>query len=180
MDVKKKHYDREKIVSERGDKGCIPEYQATIIGEEMIDGCGEPVIPVIEIESINEKQHGRDKEEATRKMIGQPRIDSDNIVERKPTINATHCSCGAEFRKGIVLDIFMGSGSTAIVARALNRDWVGIELNPDYIKIAKERLREWPKERVLAKLRGTPEKARLSKISRKGCDGRKLVPNPLI
>ena len=37
---------------------------------------------------------------------------------------------------GIVLDPFMGSGTTAIVARSLNRNYLGIELNPEYIKIA--------------------------------------------
>lgn len=41
---------------------------------------------------------------------------------------------------GIVLDPFMGSGTTAVVARSLGRKYVGIELNPDYIKIAEKRL----------------------------------------
>lgn len=43
---------------------------------------------------------------------------------------------------GIVLDPFMGSGTTAIVARKLNRNYIGFELNPDYVKIAENRLRE--------------------------------------
>jgi len=38
-----------------------------------------------------------------------------------------------------VLDPFMGSGTTAIVARRLLRKWVGIELNPEYAEIIKER-----------------------------------------
>ena len=42
--------------------------------------------------------------------------------------------------KGIVLDPFMGSGTTAYVARLLGRHYVGIELNPKYIKLAEERL----------------------------------------
>ena len=41
---------------------------------------------------------------------------------------------------GIVLDPFMGSGTTAVVARKLNRNYIGIELNPDYIKIANNKL----------------------------------------
>lgn len=44
--------------------------------------------------------------------------------------------------KGIILDPFMGAGTTALVARKLNRNFIGIELNPDYIKIAEERLRK--------------------------------------
>ena len=42
---------------------------------------------------------------------------------------------------GIVLDPFMGSGTTAVVARKLNRKYVGFELNPDYMKIADAKLR---------------------------------------
>ena len=42
---------------------------------------------------------------------------------------------------GIVLDPFIGSGTTAVVARKLNRNFIGIELNPEYIKIAERRLR---------------------------------------
>jgi DNA modification methylase len=41
---------------------------------------------------------------------------------------------------GIVLDPFMGSGTTAIVARKLNRNFIGIEINEEYIKIADKRL----------------------------------------
>lgn len=41
---------------------------------------------------------------------------------------------------GLVLDIFMGAGTTAIVARKLGREYLGIELNPEYIKIAEKRL----------------------------------------
>jgi site-specific DNA-methyltransferase (adenine-specific) len=42
---------------------------------------------------------------------------------------------------GVVLDPFMGSGTTAAVARKLNRNYVGFELNPDYIGIAERKLR---------------------------------------
>ena len=44
--------------------------------------------------------------------------------------------------KGLVLDPFMGSGTTAVVARKLGRKYLGIELNPEYIKIAEARLRQ--------------------------------------
>lgn len=39
-----------------------------------------------------------------------------------------------------VLDPFMGAGTTALVARQHGRKYVGIELNPEYIKLAEERL----------------------------------------
>jgi len=45
----------------------------------------------------------------------------------------------------IVLDPFAGSGTTAVVCKQLNRNFIGIELNPEYCKIAEERLRKVPK-----------------------------------
>lgn len=41
---------------------------------------------------------------------------------------------------GIILDPFMGAGTTAVVARKLDRNYIGFELNNDYIKIANKRL----------------------------------------
>ena len=41
---------------------------------------------------------------------------------------------------GVVLDPFMGSGTTGIVARKLNRNYVGCELNPDYQRMGKRRI----------------------------------------
>ena len=41
----------------------------------------------------------------------------------------------------VVLDPFIGSGTTGIVAENLYRKWIGIELNPEYIKIAEKRLK---------------------------------------
>lgn len=46
---------------------------------------------------------------------------------------------------GTIMDPFMGSGTTAVVAEKLGRQWIGIELNPEYIKIAEKRLRELQK-----------------------------------
>ncbi|GAB3622774.1 site-specific DNA-methyltransferase [Mariniluteicoccus endophyticus] len=41
---------------------------------------------------------------------------------------------------GLVLDPFLGAGTTALVAERHNRDWVGIELNPEFITLASQRL----------------------------------------
>ena len=42
--------------------------------------------------------------------------------------------------RGLVLDPFFGAGTTGVVAKKLGRDYLGIELNPAYIKIATDRL----------------------------------------
>mgnify|MGYP001476802950 CR=1 FL=1 len=52
----------------------------------------------------------------------------------------TDCGCNDGFKPGLVLDPFLGSGTTAWVAQQLNLNWIGIELNEEYAKIAKDRL----------------------------------------
>lgn len=42
----------------------------------------------------------------------------------------------------IVLDPFIGSGTTAVAAANMARNWIGIDNNPEYIEIAKKRLDE--------------------------------------
>jgi len=52
-----------------------------------------------------------------------------------------NCDCNAEKVPCVVLDIFAGSGTTLRVASKLGRKGIGIELNPEYIKILKKRCR---------------------------------------
>lgn len=42
----------------------------------------------------------------------------------------------------VVLDPFMGSGTTAQVAEHLGRQWIGCEINPEYVELQRERLRQ--------------------------------------
>ena len=42
---------------------------------------------------------------------------------------------------GLVLDPFAGSGTTGVVAKHLARNFIGIELNPEYCRMADERIR---------------------------------------
>jgi DNA modification methylase len=51
------------------------------------------------------------------------------------------CDCFAPSRPGVVLDPFFGAGTVGVVAERLNRDWLGIELNPAYAKLAARRIK---------------------------------------
>lgn len=42
---------------------------------------------------------------------------------------------------GIVLDIFMGSGTTAVVSKKLKRNYIGIEINKEYVEIVNKRIK---------------------------------------
>ena len=52
----------------------------------------------------------------------------------------TPCILAGCPEQGIVLDPFMGSGTTGIVARTFNRNYVGCELNPEYHKMSERRI----------------------------------------
>ncbi|MEQ7801797.1 site-specific DNA-methyltransferase [Pedobacter sp. ASV1-7] len=60
------------------------------------------------------------------------------------------CILAGTLPGGIVLDPFMGSGTTAVTARKLGRDYLGFELNPQYVYTARKRLEQlslklnWP------------------------------------
>jgi DNA modification methylase len=54
---------------------------------------------------------------------------------------APTCACKSAAREpGLVLDPFMGSGTTAVAAEKLDRDWLGIELNPEFANVARARI----------------------------------------
>lgn len=59
---------------------------------------------------------------------------TDNGIKR--------CDCNASTSPGTVLDPFSGSGTVAVVARKLDRHYIGCDLNPDYVKISENRLAE--------------------------------------
>ena len=54
------------------------------------------------------------------------------------------CECGhTETVPCVVCDIFMGSGTVAEVAAKHGRDYVGIELKPEYAEMARKRITAW-------------------------------------
>jgi len=53
------------------------------------------------------------------------------------------CECHAATRPGITLDPFMGAGTTALVAIQNGRHYIGSELNPEYVAMARQRIAEF-------------------------------------
>ena len=50
------------------------------------------------------------------------------------------CSCNAGFEPCLVLVPFCGSGTVGVVAQHLGRNFIGIDLNPDYVEMAQARI----------------------------------------
>ena len=59
------------------------------------------------------------------------------VYPQKLILPCVLCACP---ENGIILDPFMGSGTTAVVAIKNLRNYIGCELNPDYIKITEKRI----------------------------------------
>jgi DNA modification methylase len=58
----------------------------------------------------------------------------------KPEILVSRFVLTSSYENEVVLDPFIGSGTTAVVCKKLNRRYIGIEKNPEYIEMAKKRL----------------------------------------
>jgi len=63
-------------------------------------------------------------------------------LTRETTGFRASCECDAETVPSVVLDPFSGAATTALVARGLGRRAVGIELNPEYLAISADRLKQ--------------------------------------
>jgi len=48
--------------------------------------------------------------------------------------------CIASTHANVVLDPFMGSGTTAVAAQSLGRNWIGIDISEDYCRMANDRV----------------------------------------
>lgn len=106
--------------------------------EEVCTSCGKPRVRI-----VRKSSNYINRERAHQPNNTPTKVDSTGW--KPPSIEHkgwTDCGCNAGFSKGIVLDPFFGSGTTGLVAKNLNRGYIGIELNSDYIKIAEKRLRQ--------------------------------------
>ena len=58
----------------------------------------------------------------------------------KPVNILEHLIVEPDYNPSVILDPFMGSGSTGVAAKKLNRSFIGIELDEEYFKIASDRI----------------------------------------
>ena len=58
-------------------------------------------------------------------------------VDWQPT-----CACNASAIPALVLDPFSGSSATGVACKWHNRNYIGIELNPEYCKLAEQRIKD--------------------------------------
>jgi site-specific DNA-methyltransferase (adenine-specific) len=77
-------------------------------------------------------------------LVPKPNVDERGAFNQHPSVKplalCEYLIQLAAPEGAVVLDPFLGSGTTALAARSLKRHYIGIELNPEYVAIACKRL----------------------------------------
>lgn len=105
--------------------------------ERVCQECGRPSERIVEVEKVSTPTNATSYADAHVPDGRDALRASLNVT----TLGWTDCGHGA-YRPGVVLDPFMGSGTTAHVARRMGRHAVGAELNEAYLEIAARRLQQ--------------------------------------
>ena len=113
------------------------------VPEKVCKYCGIPVENIMEpteeyAKSLGQSWHDH-SEDLTQGM--KQKMQKDAVTASYRKVGEKTCHCGVGFEPGVVFDPFMGAGTVALVALKLNRRWLGIELNPEYVEIIRNRLK---------------------------------------
>jgi DNA modification methylase len=111
--------------------------------ERVCRTCGQPSVRIAEVSYENPGNRTTNEPRSQeRKHLEHGTAGYAQRLERRST-TLGWSDCGHDdWRPGTVLDPFMGSGTTALVARKLGRHAVGVELNQDYADLCAERLQQ--------------------------------------
>jgi DNA modification methylase len=101
--------------------------------------CGAPHQPVYEVVSVGRPELD-ESDPRYRPAQYYKKYAETQVYRTMKFKGVARCRCDAPTRKGIVLDPFFGAGTTGLVALNNNREFIGIEVNPDYAEQARKRL----------------------------------------
>jgi DNA modification methylase len=136
------------------EKGALPstmlEEGAMIHVPTLVETLDEGTTLVLEafdgehFELIQPKE-GIESPPSTIVTIGsETRKISDKHVAVYPERLVTYFIQGATDEGDIVLDPFSGTGTTAVVASAMNRRYIGFDISKEYVDFSKERIKKGP------------------------------------
>lgn len=103
-------------------------------------GVGDNMFPsnILSIDNINEPI---DKHFLISKPSKEEKGETNGHKTVKPLEICEHLiKLTAFYKDAIVLDPFIGSGTTAVAAKMLGLNYIGIDINPEYIEIVEKRL----------------------------------------
>ena len=111
--------------------------------DKVCKKCKKPRYPISEPTEDYAKLLGKswhNHNDDNGKGMTQDRSQKKDATASYQIVGYTDCGCNAGFEPGIVLDCFFGSGTVGEAAEKLGLRWIGIELNKEYVKLAKKRL----------------------------------------
>jgi site-specific DNA-methyltransferase (adenine-specific) len=125
-------YKKDRIKKIKGE----PEWSGVMTDIEQEDG------------SIKKKMvyQDEDKKEFMSLVYGQWEYFADTKQQTKATFSMDIPMRALKiltYKNDIILDPFMGSGTSLVAAEILGRRWIGIELSPNYCKVAQERVQHF-------------------------------------
>ncbi|MBA3047441.1 site-specific DNA-methyltransferase [Patescibacteria group bacterium] len=106
---------------------------------------GDNMFPanILTVENINEII---DKAFLIKKPSKEEKSDFNSHKTVKPLELCEHLiKLTAFYKDAVVLDPFVGSGTTALAAKKLGLHYIGVDINPEYVDIALKRLNSMPK-----------------------------------
>jgi DNA modification methylase len=128
------------VLAATSEKGCCAK-------------CGAPIARVVETTSLDRNELPPDHPEWRPSRYddgkaGDPQSPGagQRYSEAKTVGWQATCACADETVPCTVLDPFLGSGTTAVVARRLGRNSVGVELGDEFAELARERMESWWKD----------------------------------
>ncbi len=90
-----------------------------------------------------EALHGNMDGSLNKRTSGQPKVAHNNHPTIKPLKLMSYLITLGSRLNDMVLDPFCGSGTTCLAAATLGRNWVGVELNGEYCRLARLRLADY-------------------------------------
>ena len=105
---------------------------------------------------VNKKMYEKsDKDDFISLVYGQWNYFADTRQQTKATFSMdipVRAMKILSYKEDIVMDPFMGSGTSAVAAEFVGRNWVGVELSPNYTEVANKRLLEYRAKLLQMKL----------------------------
>jgi DNA modification methylase len=123
-------------------KATCPQYVCRVCGWRSRTSYKETRLNTRPGENVGTGKSGKD-EDPNKSFHNSDISRYRQAILRSPNMDTETCSCvegAARIQPGICLDPFAGSGTTCVVAKKLGRDFIGLELNESYIKVAMDRI----------------------------------------
>lgn len=118
-------------------------FPLALVERPLLATCPELICNQCETPFKRVSQMRREERSRQQPRPSEPRVlrywHTYNVIRKRGPLRPD-CACGVPAHPGVVLDPFFGAGTVGVAAERHGRAWIGIELNPAYVKLAERRL----------------------------------------